>query len=707
LNKQEILKTYFGHDSFRVFQEEAVDAILAKQDLLMILPTGGGKSLCYQLPTLLMNGVTLVISPLLALMHDQVSALKANNIQAAMISSMQSEDEIQKSMQNLLEKKTKLLYVAPERLVQPNFLTFLQQLDINFFVIDEAHCVSEWGHDFRADYRRLALLKEYFPTTPIAAFTATATELVKNDIINALHLQTPTLLQGVTFRDNLTIKTAYRHQNGEKQLLDFLQKYTHQSGIIYTLSRKDTEKIATMLQNRGINAKAYHAGLSTQEKNATFKDFINDDVQIVVATIAFGMGIDKSNIRFVVHMSMPKTIENYYQEIGRAGRDGEPSETLLLYAPSDIVKQRLHINENPNDAHRRLGYDKLQKMNRLASGERCRHQYIAEYFEDAIEPCQTLCDFCQSPEYEKEDITQEAQMFLSAILRSDSRFGAGHIIDILRGSKSQKIEQFNHQNLSVYGIGENHTKVFWQAINERLIELEAINIGEYSVLSLTPYGMKILKAKEPIDIKKERLHVKATQEHITLAESEEYMQLKELRYKLAKEQNLPPYVIFGDKTLHELALKRPLDKNAMLQINGIGDVKFEKYGEAFLELIATFIPIPQNASQVTQEEKQTHIKPKVPSKLSKTYAETLELIHNSLSFQEIVEHRGYTSATIINHINKLFESGEISQAVKEKYFLMAEESLQSIHKEQIELLQKSLDLNEFRNDLSLYLLLKV
>jgi ATP-dependent DNA helicase RecQ len=737
--KYDVLKNYFGHDNFREFQEEAVDAILAQRDLLMILPTGGGKSLCYQLPTLLMNGVTIVVSPLLALMHDQVSALHANDIEAAMISSMQSEEEISDTIYKMREGNIKLVYVAPERLVMPSFIDVLHTVAINFFVIDEAHCVSEWGHDFRADYRRLALLKENFPSTPVAAFTATATQLVKSDISKALLLQNPTQLQGVTFRKNLSINATYRHQNGEKQLLEFLKKHPNQAGIVYTLSRKDTEKFASFLSAQGFNAKPYHAGLSTEVKNRTFKDFVNDDVSIVVATIAFGMGIDKSNIRFVTHMSLPKTIENYYQEIGRAGRDGEDSETLLLFAPSDMVKQRLHINENPSEDHRRLSNEKLQLMMRLASSELCRHQFIAKYFEDTIDTCQTSCDFCTADVYEKEDISKSSQMFLSTILRTNSRFGTGHLIDILRGSQNQKIEQNSHQNLSVYGIGKDYDKSYWQAIAERLIELEAIVVGEYSVLSLTPLATHILKSKVSVEIKKERLYFKAqkSSSKIEMVEDENYLELKMLRNTLAKEQGVPPYVIFSDKTLHELSNKRPSTEDEMLAIHGIGAVKFEKYGEAFLELLETLIPEEEKNKEIEKKIEKVKIdhhqvntvtqvveevipikipkidtqKIEIPKKVSTkkrsaTYNETLELIQNNLTLQEITEHRGFTFNTILSHVTRLFEDDDISQQTKEHYFEMAQNSIPKEIQDKINDLQNSVNLNEFRNHLSLYILLQ-
>jgi ATP-dependent DNA helicase RecQ len=710
-DKYQILKSYFGHETFREFQEEAVNALLNHQDLLMLLPTGGGKSLCYQLPTLLMDGVTVVVSPLLALMYDQVTALKANNISAEMISSMQNSDEIEEIIDALHNNTIKLLYVAPERLVLESFITLLKSLSINFFVIDEAHCVSEWGHDFRSDYRKLSLLKEHFPNTPIAAFTATATPKVKTDISHALHLHNPIQLQGVIFRDNLTITANYRHQNGHQQLFTFLQKHQRESGIIYTLSRKETEKIADLLQTKGYNAKAYHAGLSPELRNSTYSQFVADDVEIVVATIAFGMGIDKSNIRFVVHMSLPKTIENYYQEIGRAGRDGSPSETLLLYGSGDSVKQRLHINEIPDDEHRRLGFEKLAQMGRLASGEACRHQQIARYFEDNIDVCSTLCDVCNSPDYEKEDISKEAQMFLSAIFRTDSRFGMGYIIDILRGSKIQKISQNSHDKLSVYSIGEEHSKVVWQTIAERLVEVDALGVGEYSVLFITPKGRAILKGEERLSIKKERLHFKesAKPTKTAIEKDENFETLRTLRSQLAKTKGVPPYVIFSDKTLSELAKKQPKTRQEMLDINGIGEVKYERYGELFLELLSSFEEQKEEKIERTEPTTKEEIAtPKIAQsskKLSSTYQETLALLNQSLSLVEISEERSLTFSTILNHVIKLNEEQIISEEQKRALFNEAKSYIPKEVKSWILQGEKLDDLSTMRTHLSLYMTL--
>ena len=588
MDKYQILQEYFGHDTFRDFQEEAIDTILSQRDLLMILPTGGGKSLCYQLPTLLMGGVTVVVSPLLALMHDQVTALKANGITAEMISSMQGIEEIQKIEKRLVKGSIKLLYVAPERLNSDYFLNLLHSIDINFFVIDEAHCVSEWGHEFREDYRKLNLLRSEFASTPIAAFTATATPVVQQDIISNLRLQNPTLLKGTIFRENLTINVINRIKDGRVQLLEFLKLHQNQSGIIYTLSRKSTESIASYLLSKGIEARCYHAGLSKEQKEQTYSDFVADRVQIVVATIAFGMGIDKSNIRFVVHMSMPKTIENYYQEIGRAGRDGLESETLLLHSTQDIIQQKAFIDELPDNAYKQHAYDKIDAMARFVTSEECRHQSLARYFSDDIQNCKDKCDNCTQTNKTKLDITKASQKMLSAIYRTQQKYGILYIIDILRGSKEQRIIQNQHNKLSVYGIGEEYSKNQWHTIADKLLEIGAVTLGEFRVYKLTPFGVNILKGLHQVEINADRLEIKRSvpKKKVTYFDDydvEVFDRLRELRNTIAKENSLPPYVIFSDKTLKELSSSKPTTKEQMLLVHGIGEVKFQRYGEMFLE----------------------------------------------------------------------------------------------------------------------------
>lgn len=590
----DILQRVFGHHHFKANQEEAVNAILAHKDLMMILPTGAGKSLCYQLPSLVMEGLTVVISPLLALMHDQITALSAFGIKAAMISSMQSPSEIQESMQACRKGELKLLYVAPERLKGESFLNFLQTLFINFFVIDEAHCVSEWGHEFREDYRQLFRLKHYFPKTPIAAFTATATKIVEHDILQQLSLINPLIIRAKVERENLTIKADYRNGNGREQLLHFLRAFQNESGIIYTLTRKETESLALFLQGYNMRARAYHAGLSTEEKNETYHAFLNDEIDVVVATVAFGMGIDKSNIRFVAHMSLPKTIENYYQEIGRAGRDGLPSSTLLLFSASDIVEHKRRIGEQPASEYQKVAYEKLDAIAKFATSQVCRHQQIATYFDDTILTCKTRCDNCVDGEKQSVDISHEALKLLSSVYRTGQRFGLQYVVDVLMGSTNEKIAQNAHESLSVFGIGKDKTKAQWLSIGDRLLELEALKVGEYRVVSLSEYGAQIIKERLHVSIHAKRLEErkkasKKVKQALTGAfELSTFERLRTLRLEIAKENGIPPYVVFSDKTLKEMAEKLPHDKDAMLEVSGVGEVKFERYGEAFLELIKRF-----------------------------------------------------------------------------------------------------------------------
>ena len=588
--KYRVLQAQFGHKAFRPLQEEAVDAIVAKQDLLMILPTGGGKSLSYQLPTLLMEGTTVVISPLLALMHDQVQSLVTQGMRAVMLSSMQTQDESSAIIQQLFRGEIDFLYLSPERLNTEGMRNILTQIKLNYFVIDEAHCISEWGHEFRSDYRALSQLKANYPGIKVAAFTATATSHVKEDIIRNLQLEEAVVLQGKIFRNNLQITVKHRIKDGVDQLVDFLGDRKEESGIVYAFSRKSVEAIAAQLQKRGFKAAPYHAGMPTKQRNDTFHDFVHDEVRIIVATIAFGMGIDKSNIRFVVHMSLPKTLENYYQEIGRAGRDGDHADVVLLYGASDIIQQKRFIEMNDDNDYKAHQLEKLSTIHRYASSEQCRHQIIAHYFADTQEPCQSTCDNCLEPEHQKKEITTEAQMLLSTIYRTGQLFGKNYLIDVLRGSKEQKILANGHDALSVYGVGEKHSKKQWYVIIDRLMELEAVDVNEHHGLLLNAKGLAVLKGAASVFIREERLNVKAKTVKKAAPEAFDYdvdlfEQLRELRQSIAKSEDVPAYVVFGDKTLKEMAAKSPQSKAEMLDVSGIGEVKFERYGVQFLELL--------------------------------------------------------------------------------------------------------------------------
>jgi len=592
-HKYKVLKSVFGHASFRPFQEEAVDAIVSGRDVMMILPTGAGKSLCYQLPSLLMDGVTVVVSPLLALMHDQITALSAYGINAAMISSMQTAEEISSITQQAKEHNLKFLYIAPERLKSGEFLHLLHAIPIDFFVVDEAHCVSEWGHEFREDYRQLHRLKELFPTVPIAAFTATATHLVEQDILTQLGLNTPVLIRAKVRRDNLHISALHRNGNGREQLLEFLSKYENESGIVYTFTRKEAENIAEFLSAKKIPAQAYHAGLPTKQKNETYRAFLNDEIRVVVATVAFGMGIDKSNIRFVVHTTLPKTIENYYQEIGRAGRDGLDSSTLLLFSAADFSDRKRMIDSQNDSEYKMLAINKLEATARFANSQVCRHQLIAQYFDDHSQECITQCDNCQDIDNDSTDITQDALKLLSCIYRTGQRFGLHYVIDVLMGTANDKIEQNSHTTLGVYALGKDKSRHYWLTVGDRLLELKAIRQGNFRTLQIDEYGMEIIKKSMTLTIRTNRLsepkrHKNMTKTSYSLADNQQvFEQLRGLRSAIAKNNAVPPYVVFSDKTLQEMGQKLPQNKSEMLQVGGIGDVKFERYGVEFLALCKT------------------------------------------------------------------------------------------------------------------------
>lgn len=655
--KYEILKDIFAHKSFRAYQEDIIDAIIAKNDTLAILPTGGGKSLCYQLPTLLDDGVCVVISPLIALMQDQVKALNELGLKAKMINSIQSTSENSDVYKALRKGEVKFLYLAPERLALGDFIEFLKTLHVSYFVVDEAHCVSAWGHEFREDYRNLGLLKETFPSLPVVAFTATATRKVQEDIAKSLKLNNPKTFRAKTKRDNLDIKVQKRISNGQRQILDFLNEHKNRCGIIYTFTRKEAEKTAKFLQSQNFSALAYHAGLSSDERQKVYDCFAYEKIDIVVATVAFGMGIDKSNIRFIIHTSLPKTLENYYQEIGRAGRDGEMSYTYLLYSKSDEIGRMRQIQEAIDNSYKSVSIEKLNYMYRFCISSKCRHQLIAKYFEDDINECEHLCDNCQNDEAKMVDISVECQKLLSTIYRTNQTFGATHIIDILRGSKGKRVYDFNHDRLSVYGIGNQLNKNQWINIIDTLLDEEALHVNEFKSLKITPLGMEVLKGKRAIMIKETLLHVeqKSIEPKETLSVNEEiFEKFRELRKEISNETKVPAYIVFDDKTLGEICDKLPQNEEEFLSINGVGKVKLEKYGKEFFGLINSI---------------KDEYKDKIPkTKLSKTHLETLQLIDENRSIKEIASAKEVEINTILSHILRLLEHEKISLEKKQELF---------------------------------------
>jgi ATP-dependent DNA helicase RecQ len=582
------LKQHFGFDSFRPLQMESITAQLAGQDLLTLLPTGSGKSVCYQLPALMTEGLTVVISPLIALIEDQVAALRAAGLSAAAITSAQSSEAQSHAMQAAQRGEIKLLYLSPERLALEGFSQWLSRQKLARFVIDEAHCISEWGHEFRPDYRRLGDLKARFGV-PIATFTATATPRVAEDIVRTLQLNRPARYTGRFVRENLTLNLRRRSGDGTAQLLDFLHAYEHESGIIYTFTRKEAETLAALLTRKGISAGCYHGGMSAEARSRTQHDFLADRCRIVCATVAFGMGIDKSNVRFVVHMDLPKSVENYYQEVGRAGRDGVASECLLLYSRADVERKK-RLLEDSDEARQTVGLENLEKIYRFASATTCRHRWLSDYFGQSLESdCANRCDNCTTPRT-LTDITRQAQMFLSAIYRTGQRFGQSHIIEVLRGGRGKRLLELGHDQLSVYGVGKAHTKSAWQNIADRLLEIEAITKGPFGSLLITPTGAAILKGEASVTID-ESLLAKVAQAKTAIGKEKGgplFEHLRAKRLEIAKTESIPPYMVFSDATLLAIETARPKTADELLAISGVGPAKLERYGAAFLEAIAAF-----------------------------------------------------------------------------------------------------------------------
>jgi len=562
------------------------------RDVLAVMPTGGGKSLCYQLPAMLMPGTALVVSPLISLMKDQVDGVRANGIRAAFLNSSLDPSGQTAVLRALQSGELDLLYVAPERFALDHFRDLLFRSRISMAVIDEAHCISEWGHDFRPDYLSLSSIVEIMPDIPVAAFTATATERVQRDIVGKLALRDPFILRASFDRPNLTYEVRFK-ESGEGQLVSILKGFAGQSGIVYRTSRKSVNDTALMLQKRGFRALPYHAGLDDRERHDNQEAFIRDEVDVIVATVAFGMGIDKSNVRFVIHADLPKSIESYYQETGRAGRDGEAARCVLLFSHADIPKVRFFIDAMQDDEERHRAFDSLSKVIAFASSTACRRRMLIDHFGEIYprDNCAS-CDVCLGL-HELTDFTREAQMLLSTIVRTDSRFGAAHLIDILVGSRNQKIRDFCHDRLKVYGIGKEHDKRFWRRLIDDLLARKAIGRSEglYPMLYLLEGGARILRGEDQVELvrvsEKKSAAPRKSAGLDTLPPEAKLLfeELRKVRKRLADEQGVPPYVVFSDKTLAELSDIQPSTPEEMLAISGIGEVKLAHYAMPFLEAI--------------------------------------------------------------------------------------------------------------------------
>ncbi len=587
------LRAVFGFETFRPNQEIIVRNILGKKDVFAVMPTGGGKSLCYQLPALLMEGTAVVISPLISLMKDQVDAARENGIAAVFMNSSLDQQEIAGIYRRLKAAQVKLLYIAPERFAMPQFIETLKSIPLSLFAIDEAHCISEWGHDFRPDYLGLSAIPSLFPTVPIAAFTATATEKVQQDIIKKLGLRTPHIVRASFNRPNLFYQVLPKTEL-DAQLRDFLKDHEGESGIIYRTTRDAVTTTAASLASCGIKALPYHAGLSAEQREKNQEAFNKDEISVIVATIAFGMGIDKSNVRFVVHADLPRHIEAYYQETGRAGRDGEPAHCLLYFSRGDIPKIRYFIDRMEDEAERAIAMEKLNQTVRFASHNVCRRKQLLSFFGEAYpeENC-GACDICTGSA-KQVDISLDARILMSAMARTNERFGIVHIVDIVIGADTSRMRELGHHGLKTFGTGRDKDKNHWRFIVNELLAQELIRQDgdRYPVLRLTPKGAAVLTGKgEVFGLKREDVKVKARRRKTAdegLFDEVLFERLRSIRKRIAGKSRVPPYVIFSDKTLHEMCRHFPKTASEMRRISGVGDVKLERYGEEFLEEIRTY-----------------------------------------------------------------------------------------------------------------------
>lgn len=588
------LSDVFGYQSFRPYQEEIVDCLIQGRDAFVLMPTGGGKSLCFQIPALHRSGIAIVVSPLISLMKDQVDALQANGVRAACYNSSLGAEEARQVLAQLHAGQLDLLYVAPERLLSADFLERLRSFEIGLFAIDEAHCVSQWGHDFRPEYTGLGKLRNIFPAVPMVALTATAEKQTRLDILRHLNLQNAHQVIASFDRPNIRYSVIDKAKP-YLQLGAFLDSHRNESGIIYCLSRKRVDEVARKLQLDGLKAAAYHAGLPAAERKQTQDDFIRDDVQIVVATVAFGMGIDKPNVRFIVHYDLPKNLESYYQETGRAGRDGLPAEALLLFGYGDIAIGRGLIEKGGNPEQKRIEIHKLNAMVGFAESGTCRRRALLGYFGENLEKDCGNCDICLNPP-ERYDASEDARKALSCVYRVGQRFGVGHVIEVLRGAKTQRIFDLRHDQLSTYGIGRDQNQDHWSHLLRQLIHYGYLeqDIGNYSVLKLTEAARPLLRGEAELTISKPRIkpgRKKRPERKIVGLEYDQelFNQLRILRKQIADRDDVPPYVVFGDASLAEMAATLPTDNDAFLQINGVGQTKLQRYGNEFMEEIIGFM----------------------------------------------------------------------------------------------------------------------
>ena len=672
----EILKTVFGYGSFRGQQQAVIEHLLAGQDALVLMPTGGGKSLCYQIPSLIRPGVGIVISPLIALMQDQVSALLQLGVKAAFLNSTLSLEESRRVEQQLLNCELDLLYIAPERLTSARTSALFTRIKIALFAIDEAHCVSQWGHDFRADYLQLSLLHEQFPDIPRIALTATADEKTRQEIILRLKLeQAPLFLSGFD-RPNIHYRIVQK-QNARQQLIDFIRaEHTGDAGIVYCLSRKKVDDTAEWLQSKGVNALPYHAGMTNELRQKHQHQFLMQDGLVIVATIAFGMGIDKPNVRFVAHLDLPKSVEAYYQETGRAGRDGLPANAWMAYGIQDVITlRRMMADSNADEAHKRIEYHKLDAMLALCEQVHCRRQALLSYFGDRLEHACGNCDTCLEP-VDTWDGTLVAQQALSCIYRTGQRFGVGYLIDVLRGKATERIIKFEHDKQSTFAIGKDLDEQQWSSVFRQLVArgLVEVDFDRFGALQLTDACRPILRGEQslmlrkdvtPEKIKRGKASDKGRSSRV-VSDTSLWDALRAKRREIADKQDVPPYVIFHDATLMAMLEARPVNLQQMALLSGIGERKLELYGEQFLTVIKQFA-----------DDDHT-----VPD----TVTESVSLFRLGYTVQQVAERRELKDETIYNHLSQALEQGLLVLTdvvgLPEQEIKRIEESILSLSEEQ-------------------------
>jgi ATP-dependent DNA helicase RecQ len=648
----EILKSVFGYDDFRGPQEEVIDHLLNGRDALVLMPTGGGKSLCYQIPALIRSGVGIVVSPLIALMQDQVNALLQLGVKAAYLNSTLTLEQIRDVERQLLDGDLDLLYIAPERLTAERTLALFERLRIALFAIDEAHCVSQWGHDFRADYLQLSLLHERFPSVPRIALTATADARTREEIVLRLGLEQARLFQRGFDRPNIRYRIVQKEQ-ARQQLIDFIRsEHAGDSGIVYCLSRKKVEETAEWLKAQGVNALPYHAGMTAEARQRHQHRFLMEDGLVIVATIAFGMGIDKPNVRFVAHLDLPKSIEAYYQETGRAGRDNLPADAWMAYGLQDVITLRRMLGESTaDDAHKRLELHKLDAMLAFCEQVHCRRQALLSYFGDSLEqPCGN-CDTCLEP-VQTWDGTEAAQQALSCIYRTGQRFGVAYLIDVLLGKPTERIQRFRHEQLSTFGIGKALSEQHWHSVFRQLAArgLVAVDFEGHGSLKLTEACRPILRGEQPLML---RLDIRskpaksgreARKQPVSGQDQSLWEALRAKRREIADAQDVPPYIIFHDATLMAMLEARPATLRQMAKLPGIGERKLSQYGEQFLAVIREYTGLGAGAATLITETINT----------------TLELFQLGYSIEQIVRKRMLKETTIYSHLAQGIEQGRIA-----------------------------------------------